>query len=340
MLSRCTRKAGLDHTGDCARTAADTCPRRAVVSKATMEDGFYQGTLSASGLQFSTLEGRRPRPGDEPRPVVLCLHGFPDNNRTFRAQIAAWTAAGYRVVAPLLRGYEPCSQPIDDDYHTIRMVEDVLGWIEYLGALRVHLVGHDWGAVIGYQVAALAPERLLSLTTLAVPHLRRLGRGLVAAPRQLVNSWYALFFQARGVAELALRARDFALVERLWRAWSPGWVCPAEEMRLVKRTLRQPGVAQAALRYYRAAMDPISRAAAESRRLAVSAIEVPTLALTGADDGCVDTRLFDAAMRGEDFPGGLEVARIRGAGHFLHLERPDEVGRRILEWLQTNDAAE
>jgi pimeloyl-ACP methyl ester carboxylesterase len=175
------------------------------------------------------------------------------------------------VVAPLLRGYEPCSQPIDDDYHIIRMVEDVLGWIEYLGALRVHLVGHDWGAVIGYQVAALAPERLLSLTTMAVPHLRHLGSALLRTPRQFLNSWYTLFFQARGVAELAVKARDFALIERLWRAWSPGYVCPEDEMRLLKRTLRQPGVVGAALAYYRAAFDPISRAAAETPAAGVRA---------------------------------------------------------------------
>lgn len=305
-----------------------------------MEDVFYQGTLSASGLQFSTLEGRRPRLSDEPRPVVLCLHGFPDHNRTFAAQIAGLTAAGYRVVAPLLRGYEPCSQPIDDDYHVIRMVEDVLGWIEALGVLRVHLVGHDWGAVVGYQVAALAPERLLSLTTLAVPHLRRVVRGLVGTPVQLKNSWYIALFQVRGIAERLLKARDFALVERLWRDWSPGWEIPEEQLRLVKRTLRQPGVITAALAYYRAAADPISRAAAETRRLAFARVTVPTLAMTGADDGCIDTRLFDRMMRPEEWPGGLEVVRVRGAGHFLHQERPDEVNARLLAWLRRHDAAE
>ncbi len=303
------------------------------------DDLFYQGTLSANGLQFSALEGARPRAGDV-RPIALCLHGFPDHNRSFRDQIPALHEAGYRVVAPMLRGYEPSSQPVDDDYHVIRMVEDVLGWIEHLGALRVHLIGHDWGAVIGYQVAALAPERLLSLTTIAVPHLRRLGQGLLQVPRQLQNSWYTLFFQLRGVAELAVRRDDFALLEKLWRDWSPGWSPPAEEMRLLKRTFRQPGVLKAALRYYRAAFDPISRAAARSRALAFAPIGVPTLAITGETDGCIDTRLFDEVMRGTDFPRGLKVRRVRGAGHFVHQERPEEVNALVLEWLRRHDRRE
>jgi pimeloyl-ACP methyl ester carboxylesterase len=196
---------------------------------------------------------------------VLCLHGFPDHNRSFRAQIPALTQAGYRVVAPMLRGYEPSSQPVDDDYHVIRMVEDVLGWIEYLGVLRVHLVGHDWGAVIGYQVAALAPERLLSLTTIAVPHLRRLlGRGWCGA-EAAANSWYTLFFQARGVAELALRPGDFALIERLWRDWSPGWSAPRRRCGCSSGRCASRGWSGRRCAYYRAAFDPISRAAAETR---------------------------------------------------------------------------
>lgn len=304
-----------------------------------MEDLFYRGTLSASGLQFSTLEGARPRQG-ESRRVVLCLHGFPDHARSFRHQIPALHEAGFRVVAPMLRGYEPSSQPVDDDYHLIRMVEDVLGWIEYLGVLRVHLIGHDWGAAIGYQVAALAPERVLSLTTIALPHLRRIGRGVMAVPQQLAKSWYVAFFQLRGVAEVALRRDDFAMLEKLWRDWSPGWAPPEEEMRLLRRTFRQPGVLKSALRYYRAALDPISRAASESRRLAFSPITVPTLAITGETDGCVDTRLFDEVMRGADFPRGLKVRRIRNAGHFVHQEQPQEVNGLLLEWLRRYDRGE
>lgn len=308
-----------------------------------MEATFPTTTLSASGLQFTAIEGSRASARDRQRPVVLCLHGFPDHHRTWRLQIPALVEAGYRVVAPLLRGYEPMSQPIDDDYHTIRLVEDVLGFIEYLGCLRVHLVGHDWGAIVAYQVAATAPERLLSLTTMAVPHLRRIAPSpavLRLLPQQLRNSWYILFFQLRLLSDAVLRKDDFALIDRLWQDWSPGFAPPPEEIRLLKRTFRQPGVAAAALRYYRQLPDLWTRAGAASWKLARSQVQVPTLALTGATDGCLDTRLFDHLMRSEDFPQGLSVRRVAGAGHFLHQERPDEVNAILLDWLRRHDRVE
>ena len=199
-----------------------------------MESGPKTTTLQASGLTFSALtQGEGP--------VVLCLHGFPDNRRSFRLQLPALAAAGFRGVAPTLRGYEPSSQPPDGDYHIWRMAEDVVCLIDSLDQERVHLVGHDWGAVIGYAAAALAPERLHSLTTLAIPHPGRLQQeGIRKLPSQILNSWYMLFFQLRGIADRVVEARDWAFIEKLWRDWSPGWELPAEELAIVKQTLAQP----------------------------------------------------------------------------------------------------
>ena len=288
---------------------------------------FETPTLRASGMAFSAL-------AQGAGPVVLCLHGFPDNQRSFRFQLPALAGAGFRAVAPTLRGYEPSSQPSDGDYHIVRMAEDVVGWIDDLGEERVHLVGHDWGAVIGYAVAALAPERLHSLTTLAIPHPGRLRTdGIPKLPSQIRNSWYMIFFQLRGLADWAVEARDWALIEKLWRDWSPGWELPAEELAAVKRTLAQPGVKKAALGYYRTMLDARSPAAKETARLMGSKIDVRTLALTGKLDGCMDTRLHDLAMKEEDFPAGLEVARIEDAGHFLHQEKPEAVNRLLLDWV-------
>ena len=288
---------------------------------------FEATTLRANGLTFSALAA-----GDGP--VALCLHGFPDNQRSFRHQLPALAEAGYRAVAPTLRGYEPSSQPADGDYHMVRMAEDVVGWIDDLGEERVHLVGHDWGAVIGYAAAALAPERLHSLTTLAIPHPGRLRTdGIPKLPSQIRNSWYMLFFQLRGLADWVVERNDWAFIERLWRDWSPGWELPADELAAVKRTFGQPGVKKAALGYYRATFEFRSAASKETARLLGSEIAVRTLALTGALDGCMDTRLHDLAMKDEDFPKGFEVARVEGAGHFLHQEKPEVVNPLLIDWL-------
>jgi pimeloyl-ACP methyl ester carboxylesterase len=292
-----------------------------------MSQTFDSTTLHANGLEFSALvQGEGP--------IVLCLHGFPDNQRSFRLQLPALAEAGYRAIAPTLRGYEPSSQPADGDYHIVRMAEDVVGWIDDLGADRVHLVGHDWGAVIGYAAAALAPGRLHSLTTIAIPHPGRLQDGAIQkVPSQLRNSWYMMFFQLRGIADHVVERNDWALIEKLWRDWSPGWSPPPEELAAVKRTLALPGVKQAALGYYRAMFGFRAEAAKETRRLLDSRIEVRTLALTGALDGCVDTRLHNLAMHADDFPNGMRVERIENAGHFVHQERPEQVNKLLVDWL-------
>lgn len=291
---------------------------------------FTHLTLSAGDLKFSALE-------QGSGPIVLCLHGFPDHYRSFREQLPALAKAGYRAIAPQLRGYEPSSQPKDGDYHVVRMAEDVIRWIDDLGADRVHLIGHDWGAVIGYAVATMAPKRFHSLTTLAVPHLRRMPQGLRKDPSQLRNSWYMMFFQLRFVSDLIVEANNFAFIEKLWRDWSPGWTCPKQEMDLLKETFRKPGVKKAALGYYRAFFDAVSPAARQTRKLTGARIEVPTLALTGATDGCMNTQLYDVVMEPEDFPNGLRVVRVSGAGHFLHQEKPAEVNPLILNWLREHD---
>ena len=161
--------------------------------------------------------------GSASAPVVLCLHGFPDNPHTFRHLLHALAEAGYRGVAPTMRGYEPSSQPENGDYTIGSMVEDVLAWIDGLGVEQVHLVGHDWGAVVAYVAAAVAPQRFSSLTTMAVPHTLRISQGVRRVPSQVFKVWYQGFFQLRGPAEWALKRNDWALVKRLCATWSPGF---------------------------------------------------------------------------------------------------------------------
>jgi pimeloyl-ACP methyl ester carboxylesterase len=266
-------------------------------------------------------------------PLVLLLHGFPDDCHSFDAQLAALAEAGYRAVAPMLRGYEPSSQSPRDLYHLIHLAEDVFACMDALNAKQCHLVGHDWGALTSYVAAALQPRRFASLTTLAIPHLRRSLAGVAEVPGQLVKSSYILLMQFARIAESIVARDDYAFIERLWKLWSPDWQYTPADLEQVKSTFRAEGVAHAATQYYRCLLQPLSMSTQQSWRLLTSAIKVPTLALTGEHDGCMDTRLYDALMREQDFEKGLKVERLPDTGHFLHREAPDEVSALILEWI-------
>jgi pimeloyl-ACP methyl ester carboxylesterase len=288
-----------------------------------MFDDMTTLQLEHGELRFSAIEHGTG-------PLVLCLHGFPDSARSFRLQLEPLAAAGYRVVAPAMRGYEPSSLPDDGDYSMPTIASDVVAWLDQLGVERCHLVGHDWGAIVSYMVASLAPERLHSLTTLAVPHPARMLSDMpVKRPSQILRSWYMLFFQLRGLSDYLLERNDWALLDRLWRMWSPTYELPEDERRALKDAFTAPGVKAGALGYYRkllrlwfnkSSSEPLSRK-----------ILAPTLALTGALDGCMDTRLHDDLMRPSDYPAGLSIERVADAGHFLHQERPAEVNRLLIE---------
>lgn len=268
-------------------------------------------------------------------PTVLFLHGFPDSKASFDNQLIAFARAGYRGVAVTMRGYEPEAQPADGDYHAIRMAEDVAAWIRQLDTEPVHVVGHDWGANIAYAAAALAPELLRSLTVIAVPHPVRFAEAFANDAEQQKRSAYIMEFQQPGFEDRIV-SDDCAYLEALWRSWSPQWNMPADRLADMKAVFRQPGVAQAALEYYRQAFDNSSAAALETHALFTNPISLPTLAVCGTEDKCITADIFIGAMRAEDFPHGLQIEQVEGAGHFVHAEQPEAVNQLILNWVKLN----
>jgi pimeloyl-ACP methyl ester carboxylesterase len=270
-------------------------------------------------------------------PLVLCLHGFPDSARTFQYQFPAFVAAGYRVVAPMISGYEPSSQPKDGDYRIEELAGDVIAWIDNLGEEKIHLVGHDWGAVMAYVACARSPTRFHSLTTLGIPHPARFtGAGIRKLPTQLLKSWYMLFFQLPTLPEYAIQRSDWSLLRHFWRSWSPGADLPAEDWSELGKTFGARGVGAAMLSYYRQNVSlPILLGLARSPITSLREVPVRTLAIAGADDGCIDPRLYDYTMLERDFPAGLRVEQVAAAGHWAHIERAAEVNRLVLEWIST-----
>jgi pimeloyl-ACP methyl ester carboxylesterase len=266
-------------------------------------------------------------------PVVLAAHGFPDEPGTFDAQVPALVAAGFRVVAPTMRGYAPSGVPESGRYDLRALGADLLALADrYSPRAPVRILGHDWGAAAGYAASAMAPERVSHLAALAVPHLRAFLGG-ATSPAQVGRSWYMLFFQARGLADAAVAARDLALLERLWRAWSPGYRPSAAEMAAVKDAIR--GRIGPVLGYYRAL--PRTLASSDARRLLLAPTLPSTLRLHGADDGCVGAEIGVDERRWH--AGPFASAIVPGAGHFLHRERPEAVNRRLVAFFREPGSA-
>ena len=289
----------------------------------TEQLSFEHGALAFSALAM----------GDGP--VVLCLHGFPDNAGSFRHQLPALAEAGYRAISLTLRGYEPGAIPADGDYTMETIATDILAVIESLDTGPVHLIGHDWGAAVAYVATSAAPERFKSLTVMAVPHAGRFAREGLRIPKQLRLSWYMGFFNIPWLSDWVVQRQDYAFIRKLWRDWSPGWQPEPGVLDSVIQTLSQPGVRSAALGYYRAALS--IKALLVSAEEAHYPVPVPTLALSGERDGCIASEVFEQLMVAQDFPKGLTFSRIAEAGHFLHQEQPEQVNREILDWLKLND---
>lgn len=284
------------------------------------------GVVKARGIDFHTLETGEG-------PLVLCLHGFPDLARTFSAQLPALAAAGFRAVAPFMRGYAPTPAAPDGRYQSAALAADAIALIEALGYEDAVVFGHDWGAVAGYGAAIAAPQRVRKLITVSVPHAAQVMTAFTANYAQLKRSWYMFFFQSP-LADVAVARDDYAFLERLWRDWSPGWGYPPEEMAALKDAFRRPGVLEAALGYYRAMFNPELQdpALASLQSRMMEPVDVPTLCIHGADDGCIGVEVLEGMA--DLFPRGLRVEVIPGAGHFVHRERPEMVNRLALDFLR------
>ncbi|NJP95269.1 alpha/beta hydrolase [Nonomuraea sp. FMUSA5-5] len=271
-------------------------------------------TIHANGVEFAYLslgEG----------PLALCLHGFPDTAHTWRHLMPALAERGYRAVAPFLRGYAPTEIPADGAYEDAALVADVRALHEELGGGDdAVVIGHDWGAFPAYATAG----RFRRAVTLAVPPPGS-PAGSFFDYEQLKRSFYIFLFQT-ALAETAAATPGF--IDNLWRDWSPGYDA-REDLEFVRRSLGDPANLAAAIGYYRAMLGttpPSGRYPAVEQP-----VSGPVLYLHGAQDGCLSADLAKGAL--EHLPAGSRAEQVAGAGHFLHLERPREVNRLILDWL-------
>lgn len=255
--------------------------------------------------------------------LVVLLHGFPECWVTWRNQLPALAAAGYRVVAPDLRGYGASDKPASlRAYGSLALVRDIAGLIAALGEERAHVVGHDWGGIIAWHLAMWHPERVGKLAILNAPHPHRMLQGLRTL-RQLKKSWYFFFFQLPWLPEARMRLGNFELLRRLFR-FHPARrsAYDEEDIELLVSALAAEGAATAAINYYRAAL--------RVRARPLRPIEKPVLIIWGQLDKNLGPELAQPDVA---WVPRARVERIEGAGHFVQADAPARVNQLLLDWL-------
>jgi pimeloyl-ACP methyl ester carboxylesterase len=281
--------------------------------------------ISANGIDFHGVElGTGP--------LALLLHGFPEFWWSWRHQLISLAAAGYRAVAPDLRGYGASDKP-PRGYDLPTLAADVAGIVRALGQRSAVLIGHDWGAALGWTTAVLHRRVVHRLVAVGMPHPLRFRSAVLGGARgQAAASRYLLGFQLPWRPERWLVADDGANVGRLLRAWSGPRFPGAESERRYREAMRILYVPARAMEYHRWAVRSQLRADGHRFARAMTAqVSAPTLHLHGALDTCV---LADAGQgSGTYVSADYQWRLLPGVGHFPHEEAPERFDAELLTWL-------
>src|ERR687894_606750 len=262
-------------------------------------------------------------------PLVLLLHGFPQFWYEWRYQIPALVEAGFRVVAPDMRGYNLSDKPSGVRAYRLELLaRDVERLILACGERTAAVVGHDWGAIVAWIAAMRHSERVWRHAILNVPHPARIGDVLLS-PGQLLRSSYVFFFQIPRLPEEVIRAGDFALLRSALRRdpVRPGALTTEDIERYVEAMAR-PGALTATLNYYRALL----RNPRETQAL-LERIEAPVLVIWGERDRFLSRSLAEPPPLW--VPNLLHVERLPDASHWVAEDRPREVTTLLLDFLRS-----
>lgn len=260
--------------------------------------------------------------GPDDGDVVILLHGFPETSWSWRHQLPVLAGAGYRVVAPDQRGYSPGARPADlAAYETRHLVSDVVAIADAVGAERFHLVGHDWGAAVGWQVAGRHADRVRTFTSLCVPHPKAFARALAgeAGSRQPRRSAYFERFCAEGTAEEFAANGGEVLVRDIYELGGlPGDIEPYLEVFL------QPGAMQATLNWYRvASLTDVD---------GLGPITMPTLYVWSTDDAAIAKE--GAHWTGEYVAGPYRFEVFESVNHWIPESAPERLNGVLLAHLR------
>lgn len=284
-----------------------------------MLDVFRESSVVAGGVRFHYATAGRG-------PLVLLLHGFPERWFSWRGQIPALAAAGYRVVAPDLKGYGLSDRP-DTGYDLADLAQDVASLVVALGEDCATVIGHDWGGAITWEAASRHPSRVARCAVLDCPHPAVMNHVLRRSWRQLSRSSYMLFFNIPWLPERLL-ARDrgrFILDVFDGQTLRPGAI-PHDVLEALRDSIATPAAVRPMLAYYRRSV----RAALRGAVAALPRVRQPALLAWAEGDAILGTELIAPHTRHAD---DLTLRRLPDCGHFLQQERPDAVNALLIAWL-------
>jgi pimeloyl-ACP methyl ester carboxylesterase len=291
-----------------------------------MKEAWKHGFVEADGIRMHYVtqgEGK----------LLLLLHGFPDFWYVWRFQIPE-LANHFRVVAPDLRGCNETDKPEGvDEYRLNLLAGDILGLIRALGERRAIIVGHDWGGVVAWSLAAFNPEDTENLVILNAPHPNAYTTRTKSLLRQLQKSWYVFFFQTADIPEEALSRNDYLFLKSMLRlSFVKKDVLTDEDLKVHAEAWSKPGALTAAINYYRANMNPATLFS--ERTIAFPKIKSPTLVIWGEKDAALSKDLIADTDEFVDAPYSIKY--LPNCGHWVQLEEPKLVNKYILEFLKNS----
>jgi len=285
------------------------------------EPALLDATVIANGMRLHITESGQ---GD----VVLLLHGFPEFWYSWRHQISALAAFGFRAVAPDLRGYNTSDRPKGvANYRTNVLVQDVVALVKQLDCGPIYLVGHDWGGLLAWRVAAQHPELVRKLVVLNAAHPLAYRRELRRNPMQWLWSYYVLLFQIPWLPENLLRARNFSALDRAWRQQP---VHPNafsnQDIEEYKKALRAGGL-RGPLNYYRAAFRYSEDLFGLPQR-----ISMPTMVIWGEHDSFMSVSVNEDLAQ---WVPDLVVNTIPDASHWVQNDVPERVNTLLIDFFRS-----
>ena len=271
--------------------------------------------IEANGYRFSTkISG-----SNQDVPVIL-LHGFPESSIMWKRLMLDLNKIGYYTVAPDQRGYSFEARPDEiAQYQISHLAKDVIAIADTLGIDKFHLIGHDWGSAVGWQIASDYPERLRSFTSLSVPHLEAFSRAYREDSLQYKASDYMRNFQRKKIPEYMLAKNNYELLKSIWSEHQD------EEITSYISLISQKNALTSAINWYRANYEKFNQG------FDIGMIDVPVLFIWGNKDSAL--KRSGAEWTENYVPGYYRFVELN-ANHWLIQESYENVQEEIVSHLE------